>query len=349
MPTNSAEHFPLWAWFVFGAVLLGFIAIDLILHRGTRGRSRGAAITWTTVWIGIGIGFAFVVWATMGGQRAAEYVAAYLVEKSLSIDNLFVFLVIFRTLGIPHENQRSVLSWGILGALVFRLGFVLLGVAAIERYDWVVYVFAAVLAWAAVRMVREDVTEKKDSRAASWLLRHLPVTRSLHGNAFFARSRGRFVVTPLFVALCAVELTDIIFAVDSVPAALAISPSRFVVYSSNALAILGLRSLYVLLEHLIAQLKYLHYGLAAVLAFTAAKLATARWIEISPVVSVGIIVLCIGATIWPSVRAIRRMRRELERETAARERDQDEGFSAMGASPDAGRPGTLGTRASPGV
>jgi tellurite resistance protein TerC len=200
---------------------------------------------------------------------------------------------------------------------VFRLGFVLLGVAAIERYDWVLYVFAAILAWAAVRMMREDVTKKKESRTARWLLRHLPVTREVHGNSFFARVQGRRVVTPLFIALFAVELTDIVFAVDSVPAALAISSSRFVVYSSNALAILGLRSLFILLEHLIGELKYLHYGLAAVLGFSAVKLATARWLEISPVVSISIIVLCIGGTVWPSVRALKRIRREATRLDAA--------------------------------
>jgi tellurite resistance protein TerC len=310
---SPAESFPLWAWFVFGVALLACIAVDLILHRGDRHRSRAAAITWTALWIGLGLGFTFVVWGVLGAQRAWEYATAYLVEKSLSIDNLFVFLIIFRTLGIPHDNQRSVLTWGILGALVFRLGFVLLGVAAIERYDWVLYVFAAVLAWAAVRMVREDVTKKKESKAARWLLRHLPVTRTVHENSFFARLDGRWVVTPLFVALFAVELTDIVFAVDSVPAALAISSSRFVVYSSNALAILGLRSLFVLLEHLIGELKYLHYGLAAVLGFSAVKLATARWIEISPVISISIIVGCIGATIWPSVRALKRIRREARR------------------------------------
>jgi tellurite resistance protein TerC len=309
----AVEAFPVWAWLVFGLALGACIAIDLILHRGARQRSRAAAITWTALWVGIGLGFAFVVWAVLGGQRAWEYTTAYLVEKSLSIDNLFVFLVIFRTLGIPHENQRAVLSWGILGALVFRLGFVLLGVAAIERYDWLLYVFAAVLAWAAIRMVREDVTKKKESKLAAWLLRHLPVTRQMHGGSFFARVDGRRVVTPLFVALFAVELTDIVFAVDSVPAALAISPSRFVVYSSNALAILGLRSLFVLLEHLVGELKYLHHGLAAVLGFSAVKLATARWIEISPLVSIGIILLCIGATIWPSVRALKRVRREAAR------------------------------------
>lgn len=314
----AAESFPLWAWVVFGLTLVACVAVDLILHRGSRQRSRAAAITWTAIWVGIGLGFTFVVWAALGGQRAWQYTTAYLVEKSLSIDNLFVFLVIFRTLGIPHENQRSVLSWGVVGALVFRLGFMLLGVAAIERYDWVLYVFAAVLAWAAIRMVREDVTKKKESRTARWLLRHLPVTRVVHGNSFFARIDGRRVVTPLFVALFAVELTDIVFAVDSVPAALAISPSRFVVYSSNALAILGLRSLFVLLEHLIGQLKYLHYGLAAVLGFSAVKLATARWIEISPIVSISIILVCIGATIWPSVRALKRIRREAVRLEALR-------------------------------
>ena len=309
---TSQSPFPLWAWFVFGAGLLACIAVDLILHRGSRMRSHAAAITWTGLWIGVGIGFAFVVWGVLGGQRAWEYVTAYLVEKSLSLDNLFVFLVIFRTLAIPQENQRSVLSWGIFGALVFRLAFVLLGIAAIERYEWVLYVFAALLAWAAVRMVREDVTKTKESKAARWLQRHLPVTREVRGTAFFVRSDGRLLVTPLLVALIAVELTDIVFAIDSVPAALAISPSRFVVYSSNALALLGLRSLFVLLERLIRQLEYLHYGLAAVLLFSAAKLASARWVEISPVASIAIIIGCIGATIWPSVRTLRRRRRDAD-------------------------------------
>jgi tellurite resistance protein TerC len=303
------DSFPLWGWLVFGAALVACVAVDLVLHRGSRQRSRAAAVTWTGVWIGIGLGFAFVVWGALGGRHAWEYATAYLVEKSLSIDNLFVFLVVFRTLGVPHENHRSVLSWGILGALVFRLVFVLVGVAAIARYDWVLFVFAAVLAWAAVRMLREDVTKKQDSRAASWLLSHLPVTRDLHGNSFFARVQGRRVATPLLVAVFALELTDIVFAVDSVPAALAISSSRFVVYSSNALAILGLRSLFVLLEHLIRELKYLHYGLAAVLCFSAVKLATTRWIDISPVVSIVIILCCIGVTIWPSMRALTRIRR----------------------------------------
>lgn len=307
----SQEQVPLWAWLAFGAALVVFLAVDLILHRGSRMSSRSAAITWTAIWVGVGLLFAFVVWAVLGGRRASEYLAAYLIEKSLSVDNLFVFLVVFRTLGIPHDSQRRVLSWGLLGALVFRLIFIFVGVAAIERFHWVVYVFAAILLWAAWRMLREDLTEKKESRAATWLAKHLPMTRQLHGQAFFALEAGRRVATPLFVALVAVELIDIVFAVDSVPAALAISQNQFIVYSSNALAILGLRSLYILLDHLIGELRYLHYGLAAVLAFAALKLASSQWFEIPALLSVGIIVTCIGAAIWPSVRALRREARQL--------------------------------------
>ena len=300
------EPVPLWTWFAFGAVLVSFLAVDLVLHRGSRLRSRAAAITWSAIWVGVGLLFAIVIWAALGGRRAGEYIAAYLVEKSLSIDNLFVFLVVFRTLGIPHDSQRAVLSWGLFGALVFRLGFIFVGVAAIEHYQFVVYVFAAILFWAAWRVLREDVTTKKESRAARWLARHLPMTRKLHGDSFFTVERGRRVATPLFVALVAVELTDVVFAVDSVPAALAISQSRFIVYSSNALAILGLRSLYILLDDLIGELRYLHYGLAAVLAFAGLKLISSGWFEIPALLSIGIIVTCIAAAVWPSVRALRR-------------------------------------------
>jgi tellurite resistance protein TerC len=312
------EHVPLLAWVGFGALLVALLTIDLVLHRGSRLRSRSAAITWSAVWVGIGLGFVFVVWAVLGGRRAGEYLAAYLVEKSLSVDNLFVFLVVFRTLGIPHENQRAVLSWGLIGALVFRLAFIFVGVAAIERYHWVVYAFAVILLWAAVRMLRESPAVKTESRAARWLARHLPMTRAIHGRAFFVKENGRRLATPLFVALVAVELVDIVFAVDSVPAALAVSDSRFIVYSSNALAVLGLRSLYILLEDLIGELRYLHYGLAAVLAFAAVKLASGRWLEIPSMLSIGIIVACLAAAIWPSVRVLRREARRLRAETTAR-------------------------------
>jgi tellurite resistance protein TerC len=297
-----------WTWVAFGALLAALLVFDLVLHRGARLRSRSAAITWTAVWIGVGLLFTFAVWSVLGGVRAGEYVAAYLVEKSLSLDNLFVFLVIFRSLRIPHDNQRAVLSWGVFGALAFRLVFIFVGVAAIERYHWVVYVFAGILLWGAVRVYREDPAKKTQSKAAQWLWRHLPVTEELRGDAFFVKEQGRRVATPLFVALCAVELTDIAFAVDSVPAALAISQNTFVVYSSNALALLGLRSLYIVLEDAIGKLKYLHYGLAAVLGFAGAKLIVSEWVEVHPLLSVGIIVTLIGASIWASIYARRHER-----------------------------------------
>lgn len=292
---------PYWHWAVFGSLFTILLTADLILHRGSRLRSRAAAITWTGIWMSVGLLFAFFVWKVEGGERAGEYIAAYLVEKSLSIDNLFVFLVIFRSLGIPHDNQRSVLSWGILGALLFRLTFIFAGIAVIERYHWVVYIFAVILFWGAFRVYREDPARKTESRMAKWLWNHLPATKQLNGNAFFIKTEGKLKATPLFVALCAVEFTDIAFAIDSVPAALAISQSSFVVYSSNTFALLGLRSLYVVLDDAIGKLKYLHYGLAAVLAFAGAKLIISNWIEVPPMLSVAIIVLCIGASIWASI------------------------------------------------
>ncbi len=297
---------PRWAWVAFAGLVALLMTLDLVLHRGTRLRSRGAAITWSGIWVGVGLAFTLFVWAALDARRAGEYIAAYLIEKSLSVDNLFVFLVIFRSLGIPHDNQRSVLSWGITGALVFRLAFILLGVAAMERYHWVVYVFGAVLIWGAVRVFKDDPAKKTESKLARWLWGRLPVTKELRGNAFFVREAGRRLATPLFVALCAVELTDIAIAVDSVPAALAVSTSTFVVYSSNVLALLGLRSLYLVLDDAIGKLRHLHYGLAAVLAFAGAKLVLSDWVEIPPVLSIGIIVLCIGAAIWTSLWARRR-------------------------------------------
>jgi tellurite resistance protein TerC len=316
--TDQIARAPLWAWAVFGALLVLLLTVDLILHRGSRLRSRAAAITWTAVWIGVGLLFTLFVWAVLGGDRAAEYIAAYLVEKSLSLDNLFVFLVIFRSLSIPHDNQRSVLSWGILGALVFRFAFIFVGVAAIQRYHWVVYIFAIILLWGAAHVYRDDPAKKTESKVARWFGRHLPVTNDLHRNAFFAREGGRRLATPLFVALCAVELTDIAFAVDSVPAALAISKNGFVVYSSNALALLGLRSLYIVLEDAIGKLRHLHYGLAAVLAFAGIKLVTSPWLDIPPIASVGIIATCIGASVWSSIHARRREAR-VDRSDSARD------------------------------
>jgi tellurite resistance protein TerC len=292
-------------WATFAVVLGVLLAVDLIVHRGAHGRSRTASIVWTVIWIAVGLLFTVFIAVVLGAARSHEYLAAYLIEKSLSLDNLFVFLVIFKSLGIPQTEQRHVLSWGIFGALVFRLVFVVLGVAVMEKFHWVRYVFAAILIVAAVRLMRPHGPGGDESKVVRWLSRHIPVTAELHGAAFFVREAGRHVATPLAVALAAVELTDIAFAVDSVPAALAISDSTFVIYSSNAFAILGLRSLYVVLEHLLGTLRYLQYGLAAVLAFAGCKLIAAEWIHLPPLVSVGIIAVCIATAVLASLRGRR--------------------------------------------
>lgn len=299
---------PLWAWIALSAAVLVLLVVDLIGHRGGHGTSRKAAIVWTMVWITAGLLFNVVVWVALGGQRGQEYLASYLIEKSLSVDNLFVFLIIFQTLNVPPQHQHRVLFWGIFGALVFRAIFIFAGVAALEQYDWVAYVFGGILLLAAWRAFRDDPGEPRESKIVLWLSRHLPVTHRIEGGAFVTRMQGRRVVTPLLIALVAVELTDIVFAIDSVPAALSVSQDRFVVFSSNAFAILGLRALYTVLADVLSDLEYLHYGLAAVLAFAGIKLIIADWLHIPAPISIALIAAIIGAAVWASVHARRSAR-----------------------------------------
>jgi tellurite resistance protein TerC len=296
---------PAWAWIAFGVTIVALLAVDLFVHRGGRHGSRKAAISWSIVWIAAGLGFNAVVWAVMGSRAGQEYLAAYLIEKSLSVDNLFVFLIIFRSLNIAQENQRTVLIWGIYGALIFRAIFVFVGLAALETWAWVGYVFGGILLIAAWRAFREDPTERKESRLVGWLSRHLPVTRTMRDHHFFVKEQGRRVATPLLVAIVAIELTDIMFAIDSVPAAFSVSHDRFIVLTSNAFAILGLRALYMVLAQTLNNLHYLHYGLAAVLAFAGLKMVTHELIEIPPYASIAIIVVIIGVSVWASLRADR--------------------------------------------
>jgi tellurite resistance protein TerC len=296
------EHIPLWGWGAFGALVVLLLAIDLFAHRDGRGESQRSAIIWSVIWIGAGLAFNVFVWIVMGGQAAQEYLAAYLIEKSLSLDNLFVFLIIFQSLGIPSRYQHDVLFWGILGAVVFRAIFVFVGVAAVERWEWVVYIFGAILLYAAYRAFLENPAEQRENETVKWLAQHLPVTHEIHASKFIAISNGRRVATPLLIALLGLELTDVMFAIDSVPAAFAITRDAFIIYSSNIFAILGLRSLYIVLAHTIAELEYLHYGLAGVLAFAAFKILANEWVHLPALISVGIIVVIIGAAVWASLR-----------------------------------------------
>ena len=295
---------PAWAWCLLAVVMLLLIAIDLVAHRGDRIDSRGRALAWSVVWVAAAVVFGGFVAIWFGADAAEQYFAAYLLEKSLSIDNLFVFVVIFGALEIPTSEQRRVLTWGIIGALVTRAAFIAAGAAILQRWHEVTYVFGAILLITAVKMLRSG--EGGSERLLGWLERYLPWTRERSGHHFVVKSGGRWLATPLLVALIAIELTDVMFALDSIPAAFAVSEEPFVVYSSNVFAVLGLRALYVVLLGALSQLRYLKYGLSAVIAFAGAKMLAAPWVSISPPVSVAVIALVIGAAVVASVIATRR-------------------------------------------
>jgi tellurite resistance protein TerC len=250
------------------------------------------------------------VWVAVTQQApaAAEYYAAYLLELSLSVDNIFVFLIVFSELHIPEEHQRRVLGWGIIGALVFRAVMIAAGIALLQRVHWIEYVFGAFILFAAWRILFAEererrVVEQACDVCATWIARILPVSPMLRGHDFWRREGGRLVATPLFVALVVIETTDIVFALDSDPAVFSITRNPLIVYSSNVMAMVGLRSMYFVLSVALTRLRYLRQGLAIVLVFSAVKLLGGDHVHISPVVSVGIIGLVLGLTIalslWP--------------------------------------------------
>jgi tellurite resistance protein TerC len=286
---------PTWAWALLAVILAVAIVVDLVCHRGDRVDSRRRALIWTVFWIGVALGFNIFVWARFGAAAGEQFLAAYLLEKSLSVDNLFVFLLVFGALGIPPGEQRRVLTWGILGAIATRGVLIFAGAAAVHRWHELLYVFGGVLIVAAIKLIATPA-RPHDSKLLGWLTRHLPATRTLDGHRFVTRVRGRLRATPLLLALIAIELTDVVFAIDSVPAAFAVTDEPFLIYSSNLLALLGLRALYVVLAGAIAKMRYLRFGLAAVLAFAGAKLILAPWIAIPPLISVGVIVAMIGGS-----------------------------------------------------
>ncbi|MEP6862079.1 MAG: TerC/Alx family metal homeostasis membrane protein [Deltaproteobacteria bacterium] len=292
---------PAWAWALLAVLLLICLAIDLIAHRGDHVDSRRRALAWSVAWIGVAVGFGAFVTLQFGSEIGEQWFAAYLLEKTLSIDNLFLFVVVFGALAIPRTEQRRVLTWGIVGALVTRAVFIVTGTEALARWHWVTYVFGAILLLTAVQLARKPAGHVTRPRTLDWLARWLPSTPSLHGHRFIAKVGGRRVATPLLLALIAIELADILFAVDSIPAAFAVTSDRFVLYSSNVFALLGLRALYVVLEHGLERLRYLKVGLVLVLGFAGVKLIAAPWIHVSPLISVVVIAVVIGAVVLASL------------------------------------------------
>ncbi len=270
-------------WAIFGVVVGTCIAIDLfVFHRRAHEVRFREALAWAITWVTLAGLFNLGIYFWHGKQRAVEFLAAYLVELSLSVDNLFVFLVIFTYFRVPAAYQHRVLFWGVIGALVMRAIFIMTGLTLLNLFHWMVYVFGAILILTGLRLVLKPSEEVEIERNLVLRIarRLIPVTPDYRGQHFFVRWHGRIAATPLFITLLMVESTDLMFAIDSVPAALAISQDPFVVYTSNALAVLGLRSFFFVLSGFMSALSYLHYGLSLILAFIGVKMILSPFYKI---------------------------------------------------------------------
>jgi len=287
-----------WVVFLVGVAVLLIVDLGLVGRRGETMPTR-TALAWSAVWISFGLSFSLAVWAWRGGVAAQEYLAGYLIEESLSIDNLFVFMIVFGSLGIALRYQRKVLFWGILGAIVLRGTFIFVGVSMLQRFEWVIYLFGALLVFTAYRLIRSHGVQVDPERNPLVRIarRLFPIDVDYEGNAFTVRKAGRRMLTPLVIALVAVESADVVFAVDSVPAVLAVTSDPFVAFTSNVCAILGLRALYFALAGSLQRFEYLSWGLAIVLGFVGVKMLLSQVLHIPVYISLGVIVAAVGGAV----------------------------------------------------
>jgi tellurite resistance protein TerC len=301
-------HVAWWHWAVLLAVIVAMLLFDLlVLHREAKLLSTRRAALESFVWISCGLAFALVIWAWFGAAAAGEYVSGYLIEESLSIDNVFVWALIMGYFLVPGKYQHRVLFWGIFGALILRATFIFAGVAVIDRFDWVLYVFGAFLLYTAGRLVFSDSdhVDPGQSRFLKIIDKVVPTTDELDGQKLFTARHGHRLATPLFSVLLLVEATDVLFAVDSVPAVLAVSREQFIVFASNAFAILGLRALYFLIADMKDRFAYLQEGLAIILAFVGVKMLVHNWYHIPTWLSLTVIAIVLIASIGFSLKAER--------------------------------------------
>jgi tellurite resistance protein TerC len=279
-------------WVGFNLFVLFALALDLgVFHRQAHKIRFREAAFWTVVWIGLALSFGYFVWHWYGAQRGLEYLTGYVIEKALSMDNLFVFLVIFRAFQVDEQVQHRVLEWGILGALVMRGIMIAAGAALISRFHWILPVFGIFIVYTGLHMLWKHGKQVHYERNPIFRFAstHLRVTKEYHGASFFVRQGGQLFATPLFLVLLVIEISDVTFAVDSIPAIFGITRDAFIVYTSNVFAILGLRALYFLLSDLLQYLRYLAYGLALVLIFIGVKMVAEPWIHISVRVSLSVV------------------------------------------------------------
>ncbi len=301
----------LWGWVGFNVVVLAILALDLgVLHRRSEKVSLKEATIWSGVWVALSLCFAFAIYRTMGRESGLEFLTGYLIEYALSVDNIFVFVLIFSYFSVPEKYQHRVLFWGIIGALVLRGVMIVAGSALVTRFAWTLYIFGAFLVFTGLRMAlqKDEVAYNPERDPVLRLARKMvPVTPDYRGDKFFvrepdAKGRNRYAATPLFIVLLIVDTTDIIFATDSIPAIFAVTRDPFIVYTSNICAVLGLRALYFLLANVVDKFVYLKLGLSVVLIFIGAKMLLEPFIHLPIVAALGVVGVLLGTSIVASVK-----------------------------------------------
>ena len=298
---------PWWAWVAFAVVVVISLAVDLVLHRGDRVPSKREGIAWSIGWVAVSLSFGGWVWLQFGGETAVEFVTAYLVEKSLSIDNLFVFAVIFGYFAVPKEIQPRVLLFGVIGALIFRGLFIAVGAAALGAAGWVIYIFGAFLIFTGYRLARSTGEHVDPSQNKLLLLvrRFVPSVDEYHGDRVFIRRAGRRLATPVLGVLLVVASTDVVFAIDSIPAIFAVTDEAFIVLAANVFAVLGLRALYFVIVGSLDRFQYLNYGLAVVLGLVGLKMLLSDVYHPPVYVTLGAVVVVLGVAVLASLWATR--------------------------------------------
>ena len=297
------------AWAGLLILILVLLAVDLYRHRHAHAPSPKEALVESLVWVAFGLGFSVVIAIAFGREAFGEYISGYLIEKSLSVDNVFVWSMLFGSLAIPLKYQHRVLFWGIFGALAMRAVFILLGTALIGRFWWILLVFGIFLVFTGAKVIRHraDEGESESTRGLGLLRRIMPVTDQLDGQKFLTKVNGAYAATPLLAALFVVEITDVIFAVDSVPAILAVSNEPYLVFASNAFAILGLRAMYFLLGNAKERFHYLSHALGGILIFVGLKMAISHWYHLNTFASLGVILTILVAAIVFSLQRAKRL------------------------------------------
>lgn len=300
----------IWFWVGFIAFVLAMLALDLgVFNRTPHVVTTREALTWTTVWVGLALVFAGGLAIFADHQAALTFLTGYVIEESLSVDNIFVIVLIFQYFAVPAQYQHRVLFWGILGALIMRGLFIGLGAALLARFEWIIYIFGALLVVTGIRMAvkQDEEFDGEQNVVVKFVRRFLPVTAGYQGKHFFTLENGKRHATPLFLVLVLVETTDLIFAIDSIPAIFGITRDPFLVFTSNIFAVMGLRSLFFLLANVVTKFHLLKYGLAVILTFVGSKMILEVWMHIPILVSLGVVIGVLAASIaaslvWPEAK-----------------------------------------------